>query len=82
MSGALRESVERREGRDAAVLFYLAVLDGDGALPTLARYRLSRLRYMKGSRGKELRQLDWLGRRIESGRSLDAFDVPPDKLPF
>lgn len=80
MSSALRASAERRDGRDAVVLVYLGVLDGESALPVLELYRLPRMRYLKGSRGAELRRLDWLARRIATGRSLTAFDVPPNKL--
>jgi HEAT repeat protein len=80
MSDALTQAVERRAGRDATVLVYLAVLEGNGALPVLKTYRTQRLRYLKWSRGEEWDGLDWLARRIAAGRPLYPFDVPPDEL--
>lgn len=82
MFESLRAAVERREGRDAGVLIYLLMLGGESALPTLERYRLPRMHYLKWTRGKELEQMDRIARRIETGRSLAQFDVPPEKLDF
>lgn len=82
MSEALRAAVERRDGRDARVLIYLLALDGKRALPVLERYRLPRMRYLLWSRGNEIALLDRIARRIEAGRSIAEFDVPPDSLEF
>ena len=82
MSAALRAAVERRDGRDAKVLVYLLMLDGKRALPTLERYRLPRMHYLKWTRGKELEALDRIGRAITAGRSLARFDLPPEDLEF
>ena len=80
MARALRQAVERRDGRDAIVTVYLGVLEGKSALPVLETYRVQRMRYLMWSRGEELEGLDWLTRRIEAGRPLYPFDMPPDQI--
>lgn len=82
MSESLRAAVQRRDGRDAKVLVYLLVLDGKGALPTLERYRLPRMQYLKWTRGRELQTLDRIGCLVEAGRSPAEFDLPPEDLEF
>jgi HEAT repeat protein len=82
MARSLREAVERREGRDAAILVYYLALERERARPTLERYRLSRMQYLKWTRGKEFEALDRIARRIEAGRTLPEFDVPPQDMDF
>ena len=78
----LLQAVERREGRDTVPLVYLAVLGGDKAIPTLDRYRALRFRYLKWTRGEELRRLDWIRRQLAHGRSIADLDRPPRELGF
>jgi HEAT repeat protein len=80
MLAALERAVERRDGRDARVLAYLALADGKRALPLLKRFRVVRMRYPTWYVSDETATLDRIARRIEVGRSLDRFDLPPDKL--
>ena len=82
MLGALQASAKRRMGRDIHVLIYLALLGGEEALPTLAEYRLLRMRFVGWMSGKELEKLDWISRPIYAGRSLSEVDVPPAKIVF
>ena len=82
MFEALEASAERRQGRNARVLVYLAVLGGDRALPTLNEYRLSRMVYIDWERGKELETIDWIIAQLEHGRSIAALDSPPERLLF
>jgi len=82
MLGALHASVKRRMGRDAHVLIYLALLGGEEALPTLAEYRLPRMRLVGWMSGKELEKLDWVSRNLSAGRSLSEVDVPPEEIIF
>jgi hypothetical protein len=82
MLAALQESVKRRQGRDARVLIYLALLEGENALSTLSEYRLLRMKYVGWMSGKELEKLDWLSSHISAGRSLSAVDVSPEKITF
>jgi hypothetical protein len=72
----------RREGRDAKVTVYLGLLGGEEAVPTLDRVRLTSMRYLKWSRGKELESMDRLRRRILNGASLAEYEVPPERLRF
>ena len=82
MIAALTASADRRSGREALVLVYLAVLAGERALPTLAAHRLPRLEYLKWTRGGEHDYLEWLRRQIQAERSLDRLDVPPAEINF
>ena len=82
MREALARSAERTEGASTLVLVYLAVLDAERALPLLQRCRVPRMRSPAWSRGKEMQTLDWIARRIETGRSLLQFDEPPGELTF
>jgi hypothetical protein len=82
MRDALARSAERTEGASTSVLVYLAVLDAERALPLLRSYRVPRMRSPAWKRGKEMETLDWIARRIETGRSLRLFDLPPGRLAF
>jgi hypothetical protein len=82
MQRALRQAVERRGGRDAKVLVYLALLARKDALPVLERYRVSRLRYMRWKGGTEMEQLDRVSRWIAGDWSLQTVDLPPSRLSF
>jgi hypothetical protein len=82
MFEALEASAERRHGRDAKVLVYLAVLDGEKALPILKKHRLPRMVYVSWESGKELETIDWIIRQLENGRPIASLDVPPSELQF
>jgi hypothetical protein len=82
MIAALKASAERRHGRDVHVLIYLALLEGEEALPTLAKYRMLRMKYVGWMSGKEFEKLDWIARHISNGASLAAVDVPPGRISF
>jgi HEAT repeat protein len=82
MLEALRASAERRDGREAKVLIYLAVLGGKQALPVLASTRVPRMRYLKWTRGKEQARLDAVARDVAAGFPLDYVDVPPSRIIF
>jgi len=82
MYETVKDAIERRDGRDAKVMVYLAVMGGTEALPTLARYRVPRLRYLNYFAGREMKDLDWIKRQLELGREIDEFDVPPEKIRF
>lgn len=82
MFEALKSSAERRHGRDAKVLVYLAVLGGDRALPVLNEYRLQRMVYVSWESGKELETIDWIIRQLENGRPIASLDTPPQRLRF
>ena len=82
MYEALKAAIERREGRDARVMIYLAVMGGSEALPILARYRVPRLRFLNYYAGRELEDLDWIVRQFELARTIDKFDVPPKRIVF
>jgi hypothetical protein len=76
----LKAAAERRHGRDVHVLIYLALLEGDKALPILADYRLLRMRYVRSMRGKEMEQLDWISRRLSAGLPITTLDFPPQTV--
>jgi len=80
MLDALREAVERREGRDGYPFVYLTVLGGAGTVPDIDRLRVPRLRYLGSSRGIEDERLQWIRRELRAGRSISAVDVPPEQL--
>jgi len=82
MIGILETAVERRQGRDVRPLIYLAVLGGDKSVPFLDRYRITRMRYIKWSRGAELDRLNWIRRELTHARTIDDVDVPPGELTF
>jgi hypothetical protein len=82
MVESLLAAVERRDGRDAAVLVYLLLSDRERALATLEHYRVRRMHYLQWQRGVEFEVLDRIARRIETGRSLARYEVPPSKLEF
>jgi hypothetical protein len=82
MLEALRSCVERRQGREARVMIYLAVLARETALPTLDRFRKPRWRFTDVDVGEEQQKLDWVAREIRLGRPLDAVDLPPGRLRF
>jgi HEAT repeat protein len=82
MIEALKASAARRHGRDVHVLIYLALLEGESVLSTLAEYRMLRMKYVGWLSGKELEKLDWIARHIRDGGSLSAVDVPPHEISF
>jgi HEAT repeat protein len=82
MYEALEASAERRHGRDARVLVYLAVLGGDRALPVLKKHRIERMVYVSWSSGKELEAIDWIIHQLENGRSPASLDKQPGKVLF
>jgi HEAT repeat protein len=82
MLEALRESVERRLGRDGRVMIYLGLLGGESAIPTLTEYRKSRWHFLHALTGEEQIVLDRLVRDLRAGRTTDALDVPPGRIVF
>jgi hypothetical protein len=76
----LRRSVIRRHGLDEKALIYLAVRDGNNALPELSAYRVSRLRDLQWMRGLEQERIDWIRRALSAGRSISALDRPPEEI--
>ena len=82
MLSALKNAVVRRDGRDARVFIYLALSEGQRALPVLDEYRVGRMRYLKWTRGLEMETLDKIARDLRAGRSLEWFAVPPEQLDF
>jgi HEAT repeat protein len=82
MFEALKASAERRHGRDAKVLVYLAILGGSKALSTLNDYRVQRMVYVSWNSGKELETIDWIIRQLDNGRSIASLDTPPAELLF
>jgi hypothetical protein len=74
----LRRAIELRDGRDPWPMIYLAVLEGERALPVLEEYRLRRLRHLSPDRSGEQEWLDWLAREIRHERSIGRLDVRPD----
>jgi HEAT repeat protein len=82
MYQALKASIERRNGQEARVMIYLALLGEVRAIPTLEAYRLPRMRYREWKRGKELAVIDRILLDLPRGRSIDDLDLPPEKLKF
>ena len=82
MTGALRRSVERREGQDYPVLIYLAQLAEAEALPTLQLVRAARVKHPKWDRGLQQQKLEWVIRQLAAGRSIRDLDRPPAALAF
>lgn len=80
MAAALKRSAERRQGQDVYVLVYLATLTGRDALPTLAAWRVPRIRYFHYTRGREMERLDWMIRELQAGRSVESLNRPPDEI--
>ncbi len=80
MAEALRKAAERREGRDALVLVYLAVLTGRDAVPVLESLRVPRMRWFDWRRGPEQERLDWIVRELKAGRSIGKLAVSPDDM--
>jgi len=80
MLAALRESVERRHGRDARVMIYLGIAGGRGALPTLEAFRRERWKFLHAFTGEEQKALDRLVRDIRAGRTLDWIDLRADHI--
>ena len=78
----LASAARRREGRDAKVLVYAALLGGQRAVPLLAELRRPRMRFLGWPRGKAQERLDWLAARLAIGRSVRRIDVPPELLAF
>jgi HEAT repeat protein len=76
----LESAAIRREGRDAAVLIYAALVDNERGVELLERVRRQRMRFIGWHKGKELERLDWLAVRLKSGRSVWQVDVAPAKL--
>ncbi len=82
MRDLLAASVERREGRDAKVLVYAGLAGGPSTLPLFERFRISRLKYLAGERGKEQEYLDRVARRLRRGGSVEEWKRPPGRLGF
>lgn len=82
MRDALRGCADRRSGREAPVLVYLALMDGKASIDRISRYRAPRLRYWAWSRALETAALDAIVRDLETGRSIARFDLPPYALGF
>jgi len=76
----LESAAIRREGRDAAVLIYAALVDNERGPELLKRLRRQRMRFIGWHKGKELERLDRLSVRLNSGRSVRELDVPPARL--
>jgi hypothetical protein len=62
------------------VLIYLAVLDGNNALPELTAYRFTRLRDLEWQRAREQERIDWMRRELSAGRPLSSLDLPPEEI--
>ncbi len=82
MGDLLTASVERRQGRDARVLFYAGLAGGPSTLPLFDRFRISRLKYLAGERGREQEYLDRVARRLRRGDSVEEWKRPPGILGF
>jgi hypothetical protein len=82
MYESLQAAALRRDGRDARVLVYAALVGGQRALPLLESLRKPRMRYLGWRKGAEQNRLDWVATRLATGRALVAIDVPPEKLTF
>ncbi len=82
MYESLVAAATRRNGRDARVLIYAAVLGRERALPLLESLRKPRMRYLGWRKGMEQEQLEWVATRLKTGRPLLKVDVPPEKLHF
>jgi HEAT repeat protein len=82
MYESLQAAALRRDGRDARVLVYAALVGGQRALPLLESLRKPRMRYLGWRKGAEQNRLDWVATRLATGRALVAVDVPPEKLTF
>jgi hypothetical protein len=82
MVDALRRAWARRDGREGALIAYLALAAGKEAVPWLLEERVPRMRYQKWTRGIELEGLDKIVHDLQTGRSLAVFDLPPDRLDY
>ncbi len=82
MRERLVASVERRQGRDAKVIVYAGLAGGPSTLPLFERFRISRLKYLAGERGREQEYLDRVARRLRRGESVDEWKRPPGKIGF
>lgn len=80
MVRSLRQSADRRDGRDWATLVYLAILDKGASLPTLKTLRVRRLRYPEPLFGHQEIEIDGIISDLAGGRDLKRFDVPPEDL--
>jgi len=81
MTEILRKSAQRRDGRDADVLVYLALLDGRNAVPVLESLRVPRMRWFDWRRGPEQQRLDGIVRELKAGRSVSSLNAPPVASP-
>lgn len=80
MTHALRVSAVRRDGRDWAVLVYLAVLEKSAAMDTLKVLRVRRMRYPDPTFGHEAGLLDDIIAILAAGRAPTRFDATPEAL--
>ena len=78
----LQAAAVRRNGRDARVLIYAALVGGQRSVPLLESLRKPRMRYLGWQKGVEQQRLDWLATRLKNGGALAAIDLPPEKLTF
>lgn len=76
----LIKAAQRGEGRNPRLMIYVAQLDPERAIPLFDSLRKPRFRALGNLRGEEQTRLDWIQRRLERGRSIDEFDLPPYKL--
>ena len=76
----LIKAAQRVEGSNPRLMIYAAQLDPERAIPLFDNLRKPRFRALGSSRGEEQVRLDWIQRRLERGRSIDEFDLPPFKL--
>ena len=82
MARLLERAVERRDGLEARLVVYAALLSERRMLPVLERIRRPRLRHLGWHLLNEQDRLDWLAARLRDGRSIAEVDLPPDKLLF
>lgn len=77
---AIRAAAARTDGREIALLWYLAAARGKDALPTIEKLRLSRVRWFFGPFGEEQSVLDDMVTTIRNGADRSRLDVPPDEI--
>jgi hypothetical protein len=77
MFDLLSAAVERRQGRDARLTVYAALVGGEKALPLIRDYRRERMRHVGWYLADETAKLDWVARRLIQGLPIDSLDRPP-----
>ena len=71
-------SIRRRQGQDTEVLIYAAQAGGMKAVPLIEQYRMYRLRRYAPDRGKAVKKLDEITRRLQQGLSIAKWGVEPE----